>query len=52
MVSCTDLLVEELLINFREVIGEHSGDNIGLSVWKTLEEYEIVHKVCHGADEP
>ena len=36
---------EELLINFRELIGEHSGENMAEAVWQTLELYGLVGKV-------
>jgi hypothetical protein len=35
-------LAEELLIDFRELIGEHSGDNMAEAVWQTLELYGLV----------
>lgn len=35
----------ELLIDFRELIGEHSGANIGAAVWKTIEFYSLKNKV-------
>jgi len=37
---------EELLIDFRELIGEHSGDNMAEAVWQTLELYGLVGRVC------
>jgi hypothetical protein len=36
---------EELLIDFRELIGEHSGENMAAVVWSTLELYDIQDKV-------
>lgn len=46
MASFTYLVVvEELLIDFRELIGEHSGDNMAAVVWSTLELYKIENKV-------
>jgi hypothetical protein len=39
------LFAEELLIDFQELIGEHSGENMATSVWKTLETYNIQDKV-------
>jgi hypothetical protein len=30
------LLLEELLIDFRELQGEHSGENMAEAVWETL----------------
>ncbi|KAF8989143.1 hypothetical protein BDQ17DRAFT_1257141, partial [Cyathus striatus] len=35
---------EEVLIDFRELVGEHSGDNIAEAVWDTLVCYGITHK--------
>jgi hypothetical protein len=39
-------LTEELLIDFRELIGEHSGDNMAEAVWQTMELYGLVGRVC------
>lgn len=39
------LASEELLIDFRELIGEHSGENMADVVWSTLELYGIQNKV-------
>ena len=36
---------EELLIDFRELIGEHSGENMAEAVWATMELYGLVRKV-------
>lgn len=36
---------EELLIDFREIIGEHSGENMASEVWKTMELYGLVGRV-------
>jgi hypothetical protein len=38
-------LAEELLIDFRELIGQHSGENMATAVWSTLETYNIQDKV-------
>ncbi|KAG6893866.1 hypothetical protein C0992_008362, partial [Termitomyces sp. T32_za158] len=35
---------EELLIDFCELIGEHSGENMAEAVWETLETYGLVGK--------
>jgi hypothetical protein len=40
-------LPEELLIDFQELIGEHSGENMADIVWKTLEDYKLVGRVRH-----
>ena len=44
MASFTYSVVVELLIDFRELIGEHSG-NMAAVVWSTLELYKIENKV-------
>ncbi|KAJ7732345.1 hypothetical protein DFH07DRAFT_755307, partial [Mycena maculata] len=33
--------LEELLIDFREIVGEHSGENMAEEVWTTLELYGL-----------
>ena len=38
--------VEELLIDFRELMGAHSGENMVAVVWLTLELYGIENRVC------
>jgi len=38
--------VEELLIDFHEFMGAHSGENMAAVVWSTLELYGIENKVC------
>ena len=40
------LSLEELLIDFQELLGEHSGENMAAVVWSTLEKYGIQNKVC------
>jgi hypothetical protein len=37
---------EEILIDFKELIGEHSGENMALAVWDTMEEYGLKGRVC------
>jgi len=39
------LFVEELLIEFKELIGQHTGENMAEAVWATLELYKITDKV-------
>jgi len=39
------LTSEELLIDFRELIGEHSGENMAAVLWSTLELYGLQSKV-------
>jgi hypothetical protein len=36
---------EELLIDFHEIIGEHSGANLAEAVWNTLELYGLKNRV-------
>jgi len=36
---------EELLIDFRELIGEHSGENMAEAVWETLKQYGLIGRV-------
>jgi hypothetical protein len=38
-------LSEELLIDFRELIGEHSGENMGHAVYDTMKKYGLQGKV-------
>ncbi|KAF5317589.1 hypothetical protein D9758_018466 [Tetrapyrgos nigripes] len=40
-----DGVLEECLIDFRELEGEHSGENMAEAVWKTLELYGLVGKI-------
>jgi hypothetical protein len=37
--------IEELLIDFRELVGEHSGENMAEAVWETLKRYGIEGRV-------
>lgn len=41
-----DKKIEELLIDFRELMGEHSGENMAEAVWETLTKYGISDRVC------
>ena len=45
-----NLILEELLIDFRKLIGEHSGKNMAEAVYETLQLYELKDKVssCTG----
>ncbi|KAJ6548291.1 hypothetical protein B0H10DRAFT_1653678, partial [Mycena sp. CBHHK59/15] len=36
---------EEMLIDFRELVGEHSGENMAEAVWSTLKIYGIEGRV-------
>jgi hypothetical protein len=40
------LCPEEVLIDFKELVGEHSGENLAELVWSALEMYGIEKKVC------
>ena len=37
--------LEELLIDFQELLGEYSGENLAAVVWSTLEAYNIQNNV-------
>ncbi|KAF5362633.1 hypothetical protein D9758_009592 [Tetrapyrgos nigripes] len=37
--------LEEILIDFKELIGEHSGNNMSEAVWDTLSSYGIQDKI-------
>ena len=41
----THFSIEELLIDFRELIGEHTGENMAEAVWETLTRYDIHDRV-------
>ena len=46
ILDCNSRLVaEELLIDFRELLGEHSGENMAEAVWETLVMYGIEDRV-------
>ncbi len=34
-----------MLIDFRELLGEHSGDNMADAVWETLEIFGLIGRV-------
>jgi hypothetical protein len=40
-VPVPNIITEELLIDFRELIGEHSGENLAEAVYETLQLYEL-----------
>jgi hypothetical protein len=44
-VPVPNIITEELLIDFRELIGEHSGENLAEAVYETLQLYELKDKV-------
>ncbi|KAJ7232468.1 hypothetical protein B0H12DRAFT_980962, partial [Mycena haematopus] len=39
---------EELLIDFRDLVGEHSGENMADTIWGTVEMYGIEGRVYPG----
>jgi hypothetical protein len=43
--SNTGLVAEELLIDFQELLGKHSGENMAEAIWETLVMYGIEHRV-------
>jgi hypothetical protein len=40
------LKTEELLIDFRQLLGAHTGENMAAAVWETLETYGLKGRVC------
>jgi len=46
----TRLVAEELLIDFGELLGEHSGENMAEAVWETLVMYGIEGRVVITCD--
>jgi hypothetical protein len=42
-------IADELLIDFRELIGKHSGENMAETAWATMEQYNLVGRVCCNA---
>ena len=46
----TRLVVEELLIDCLELLGEHSGENMAEAVWETLVMYGIEGRVVITCD--
>jgi len=47
-ISIADLSTEESLIDFRELLGKHTGENIADAVWDTLGTFGIQGKVNNG----
>ncbi|KAJ7167437.1 hypothetical protein C8R43DRAFT_817121, partial [Mycena crocata] len=37
--------LEESLINFRELLGAHSGENMATAVWQTVEKFGLHGRV-------
>ena len=46
----TRMVAEELLIDFQELLGEHSGENMAEAVWETLVMYGIEGRVVITCD--
>ncbi|KAJ7909420.1 hypothetical protein B0H13DRAFT_1608444, partial [Mycena leptocephala] len=42
--------LEEMLIDFREMVGEHSGENMAEEVWNCIEMYGLEEKVDRDDD--
>ncbi|KAF8183886.1 hypothetical protein K438DRAFT_1599141, partial [Mycena galopus ATCC 62051] len=40
--------LEESLIDFRELIGQHSGENMASAVWETVTTFGLKGRVCVG----
>ena len=43
--QCIYILKEELLIDFRELVGEHSGENMAEVIWEMLKQYGIENRM-------
>ena len=41
------LSTEELLIDFRELVGKHSGENLAEAVWETMGQYGLRGRVSN-----
>ncbi len=44
-ISLTSCRVEELLIDFREPVGQHTGENMASAIWETISSYGLASKV-------
>lgn len=42
LIFITNNLLDELLIDFHEIVGEHLGENMAHAVWNTLELHGLV----------
>ena len=40
-----DWELEEVILDFREIVGEHSGENLADAVWSTIEMYGLKGRV-------
>lgn len=45
--DCSSVDTEETLIDFRELQGEHSGENMAEEVWAALQVYGLEGRVCN-----
>ncbi|KAJ7437540.1 hypothetical protein FB451DRAFT_1012372, partial [Mycena latifolia] len=36
---------EECLIDFRELIGQHSGENMAATVWETVKDFGLIGRI-------
>ncbi|KAJ6576311.1 hypothetical protein B0H10DRAFT_1664937, partial [Mycena sp. CBHHK59/15] len=36
---------EECLIDFRELVGQHSGENMAAAVWETVEKFGLIGRI-------
>jgi len=43
---CMNISTEELLIDFRELVGKHSGKNLSEATWETMTMYGLRGRVC------
>jgi len=41
-----EIFIEEMLLDFCELTGKHSGENMSDVIWDTLETYKIKDQVC------
>jgi len=39
-------ILDKLLIDFRELSGEHSGENMAKVVWETMTQFDLMGQVC------
>ena len=46
-INFSDHDIEELLLDFRELHGEHSGENLAAAVWATLKLYGLKGRVSN-----
>ena len=47
--SLTFFFVEEVLIGFCELIGQHLGVNMANAVWEVMDKYDLHDKVAHNS---